>query len=101
MAPLAPPMLTSVAVEEMGHLAAVWNITSALGGSPARTRPHEFPAGSGLTAGEVWSSSWRRSPAETLQHFVFLEAAAWAPPSGTARASARSATISAEAIGFI
>src|SRR6188508_2264417 len=40
-----------VAVEEMGHLTAVWNITSALGGSPRFGRlnfpldPGSLPAG--------------------------------------------------------
>src|SRR5258708_26144075 len=34
--------LLGVAIEEMGHLAAVWNITSALGGSPRFVRTH-FP----------------------------------------------------------
>src|SRR5262245_57442674 len=43
--------ILSVAVEEMGHLAAVWNITSALGGPPQFTRgnfpldPGALPAG--------------------------------------------------------
>src|ERR1700691_2986136 len=35
-------VLIGVAIEEMGHLAAVWNITSALGGSPRIGRAN-FP----------------------------------------------------------
>jgi len=35
-------VLLGVAIEEMGHLAAVWNITSALGGSPRIGRSN-FP----------------------------------------------------------
>ena len=42
--------ILDVAIDEMGHLAAVWNITSALGGSPPfRTR--QFSARSGISAG--------------------------------------------------
>ncbi len=40
-------MLIRVAVEEMQHLAAVWNITSALGGSPRFGRTN-FPLDPGL-----------------------------------------------------
>lgn len=63
--------LIRVAVEEMQHLAAVWNITSALGGSPRFGRTN-FPLDPGyLPAGIVV----KLAPfnAETLQHFVFLE----------------------------
>ena len=35
-------VLINVAVEEMGHLTAVWNITSALGGAPRFGRTN-FP----------------------------------------------------------
>ncbi|MGH8133169.1 MAG: ferritin-like domain-containing protein, partial [Steroidobacteraceae bacterium] len=63
--------LTSVAIEEMGHLAAVWNITSALGGSPRIGRSN-FPLDPGYLPACVVV---KLAPfnAETLQHFVFLE----------------------------
>jgi CDGSH-type Zn-finger protein/uncharacterized Fe-S cluster protein YjdI len=60
-----------VAVEEMGHLAAVWNITSALGGSPRFGRGN-FPLDPGaLPAGIVV----KLAPfnAHVLQHFIHLE----------------------------
>lgn len=64
-------VLIRVAVEEMQHLAAVWNITSALGGSPRFGRAN-FPLDpGGLPAGIVVKLA-PFSP-ETLQHFVFLE----------------------------
>src|SRR5262245_28536298 len=45
--------ILGVAVDEMGHLTAVWNITSALGGSPAFGRDN-FPLDPGaLPAGVV------------------------------------------------
>src|SRR5207344_1082126 len=63
--------ILKVAVEEMGHLTAVWNITSALGGSPRFGRMY-FPLDP------------RRLPAillvrlapfseAVLQHFIYLE----------------------------
>jgi CDGSH-type Zn-finger protein/uncharacterized Fe-S cluster protein YjdI len=60
-----------VAVEEMGHLTAVWNITSALGGSPPFGRDN-FPLSPGrLPAGIVV----KLAPFghEALQHFIYLE----------------------------
>jgi CDGSH-type Zn-finger protein len=60
-----------VAVEEMGHLTAVWNITAALGGAPRFGRDN-FPLNPGvLPAGVVV----RLAPFNeaTLQHFVHLE----------------------------
>src|SRR6266436_7852053 len=63
--------LLGVAIEEMGHLAAVWNITSALGGSPRFGRAN-FPLDPGyLPAGVVV----KLAPfSETvLQHFIHLE----------------------------
>jgi CDGSH-type Zn-finger protein/uncharacterized Fe-S cluster protein YjdI len=64
-------VLTRVAVEEMQHLAAVWNITSALGGAPRIGRTN-FPLDPGmLPAGIVVKLA--PFSAETLQHFVFLE----------------------------
>ena len=63
--------LLSVAIDEMGHLAAVWNITSALGGSPRFGRAN-FPLDPGYLPASI---SVKLAPfnAETLQHFVFLE----------------------------
>ena len=64
-------VLLSVAIEEMGHLAAVWNITSALGGSP-RVGRGNFPLDPGYLPACVVV---KLAPfnAATLQHFVFLE----------------------------
>src|SRR6187455_404837 len=63
--------ILKVAIEEMGHLTAVWNITAALGGSPRFGRLN-FPLDpGGLTASVVV----RLAPfsEEVLQHFIFLE----------------------------
>jgi CDGSH-type Zn-finger protein/uncharacterized Fe-S cluster protein YjdI len=64
-------LLLGVAIEEMGHLAAVWNITAALGASPRIGRTN-FPLDPGLLPASVVV---KLAPfnAETLQHFVFLE----------------------------
>lgn len=64
-------VLLDVAIEEMGHLAAVWNITSALGASPRIGRTN-FPLDPGYLPASVVV---KLAPfnAETLQHFVFLE----------------------------
>src|SRR5207248_10558622 len=64
-------VLIGVAIEEMGHLTAVWNITAALGGAPRFGRGN-FPLDPGyLPAGVVV----KLAPfnAATLQHFVLLE----------------------------
>ena len=60
-----------VAVEEMSHLAAVWNITSALGGSPRVGRTN-FPIDPGMLPASVVV---KLAPfnAQTLQHFIYLE----------------------------
>src|ERR1044072_3625366 len=60
-----------VAVEEMGHLTAVWNITAALGGSPRFGRLN-FPLDpGGLPANVVV----RLAPFNeaVLHHFIYLE----------------------------
>jgi CDGSH-type Zn-finger protein/uncharacterized Fe-S cluster protein YjdI len=64
-------VLLGVAIEEMGHLAAVWNITSALGGAPRIGRGN-FPLDPGYLPASVVV---KLAPfnADTLQHFVFLE----------------------------
>jgi CDGSH-type Zn-finger protein/uncharacterized Fe-S cluster protein YjdI len=60
-----------VAVEEMGHLAAVWNITSALGGAPRFGRGN-FPLDPGaLPAGIVVKLAPFNEA--VLQHFIHLE----------------------------
>ena len=63
--------LMGVAIEEMGHLAAVWNITSALGGTPRIGRTN-FPIDPGLLPASVVV---KLAPfdAATVQHFVYLE----------------------------
>jgi CDGSH-type Zn-finger protein/uncharacterized Fe-S cluster protein YjdI len=63
--------ILKVAIEEMGHLAAVWNITAALGAAPRFGRGN-FPLDPGaLPAGLVV----RLAPFDTdvLQHFIHLE----------------------------
>jgi CDGSH-type Zn-finger protein/uncharacterized Fe-S cluster protein YjdI len=63
--------ILAVAVEEMGHLTAIWNITSALGGSPRFGRGN-FPLDAGyLPAGVVV----KLAPfgEASLQHFIHLE----------------------------
>src|SRR5215216_5188925 len=63
--------ILQVAIEEMGHLTAVWNITAALGGSPRFGRMN-FPLDpGGLPASVVV----RLEPftEAVLQHFIFLE----------------------------
>ena len=64
-------VLIGVAIEEMGHLAAVWNITSALGGAPRFGRAN-FPLDPGLLPASVVV---KLAPfnEHTLQHFIFLE----------------------------
>jgi CDGSH-type Zn-finger protein/uncharacterized Fe-S cluster protein YjdI len=60
-----------VAIDEMGHLAAVWNITSALGATPRFGRAN-FPLDAGLLPASVVV---RLAPfnAAVLQHFIHLE----------------------------
>ena len=64
-------VLLDVAIEEMGHLVAVWNITSAIGGSPRVGRTN-FPIDPGYLPASVVVKLAPFTP-ETLQHFVFLE----------------------------
>jgi CDGSH-type Zn-finger protein/uncharacterized Fe-S cluster protein YjdI len=60
-----------VAIEEMGHLTAVWNITSALGGAPRFNRGN-FPLDPGeLPAGVVVKLA--PFSENVLQHFIHLE----------------------------
>jgi CDGSH-type Zn-finger protein/uncharacterized Fe-S cluster protein YjdI len=60
-----------VAIEEMGHLTAVWNITAALGGSPRFGRMN-FPLDPGGLPASVVVRLAPFSDA-VLQHFIFLE----------------------------
>src|SRR5271166_2370481 len=63
--------ILSVAVDEMSHLTAVWNITSALGGAPRFGRSN-FPIDPGYLPARVVV---KLAPfSETvLQHFIYLE----------------------------
>ena len=64
-------VMLKVAVEEMGHLTAVWNITAALGGAPRFGRGN-FPLEPGmLPAGIVVKLSPFNEA--VIQHFVHLE----------------------------
>jgi CDGSH-type Zn-finger protein/uncharacterized Fe-S cluster protein YjdI len=63
--------ILQIAIEEMGHLTAVWNISAALGGAPRFGRPN-FPLDPGLLpAGIVVKLAPFGEP--VLQHFVHLE----------------------------
>lgn len=63
--------ILDVAVDEMGHLVAVWNITSAIGGSPRFGRGN-FPLDPGyLPAGVVVKLAPFNM--DVLQHFIHLE----------------------------
>jgi CDGSH-type Zn-finger protein/uncharacterized Fe-S cluster protein YjdI len=64
-------VVMNVAIEEMGHLAAVWNITAALGAAPRVGRTN-FPLDPGyLPAGVVVKLAPFNEA--TLQHFIHLE----------------------------
>jgi len=63
--------ILGVAIEEMGHLTAVWNITSALGGSPRFGRMN-FPLDPGGLPADVVVKLAPFSEA-VLQHFIYLE----------------------------
>jgi CDGSH-type Zn-finger protein/uncharacterized Fe-S cluster protein YjdI len=63
--------ILKVAVEEMGHLTAVWNITAALGGSPRFGRMN-FPLDPGGLPANVIVRLAPFSEA-VLQHFIYLE----------------------------
>jgi CDGSH-type Zn-finger protein/uncharacterized Fe-S cluster protein YjdI len=63
--------ILKVAVEEMGHLTAVWNITAALGGSPRFGRMN-FPLDPGALPANVVVKLAPFGEA-ALQHFIYLE----------------------------
>ncbi|MBL0214175.1 MAG: CDGSH iron-sulfur domain-containing protein [Myxococcales bacterium] len=63
--------ILQISIEEMAHLTAVWNITSALGGAPRFGRGN-FPLDPGLLpAGVVVKLAPFNT--EVLQHFIHLE----------------------------
>jgi CDGSH-type Zn-finger protein/uncharacterized Fe-S cluster protein YjdI len=63
--------IMQIAIEEMGHLTSVWNITAALGGAP-RVGRSNFPLDPGyLPAGVVVKLA--PFTMATLQHFIYLE----------------------------
>jgi CDGSH-type Zn-finger protein/uncharacterized Fe-S cluster protein YjdI len=64
-------IIIDVAIEEMGHLAAVWNITAALGGQPRFGRGN-FPLDTGLLPAGIVVRLAPFSEA-VLQHFIHLE----------------------------
>jgi hypothetical protein len=63
--------IISVAVEEMGHLVVVANLTVAVGGRPHFARPN-FPIAPGYFPSDVAVRLAPFSP-DTLEHFIFLE----------------------------
>jgi hypothetical protein len=63
--------IMDVAVEEMGHLVMVANLTVAVGGRPHFGRPN-FPVASGYFPSGV-AVRLTGFNAETLKHFIFLE----------------------------
>src|ERR1700741_1076505 len=63
--------IIDVAIDEMGHLSAVWNITAALGGSPRFGRGN-FPLDPGMLPAGIVVKLAPFNEA-VLQHFIFLE----------------------------
>src|SRR4029079_6253628 len=63
--------IMGISVQEMGHLTAVWNITSALAGSPRFGRGN-FPLDPGALPANVVVKLAPFSEA-VLQHFIYLE----------------------------
>ncbi len=63
--------IVAVAVDEMSHLTAVWNITSSLGGAPRFGRTN-FPLEPGYLPANIVVKLAPFS-ADVLQHFIYLE----------------------------
>lgn len=63
--------IMTVAIDEMSHLAAVWNITSALGAVPRFGR-NNFPLDPGVLPARIVVKLAPFGP-QVLQHFIFLE----------------------------
>lgn len=63
--------ILDVAIDEMSHLVAVWNITAALGGAPRFGRTN-FPIAPGYLPAGI---AVKLAPfsAAVIQHFIFLE----------------------------
>lgn len=64
-------IILRVSIEEMAHLTAVWNITSALGGAPRFGRGN-FPLDPGYLPAGIVVKLAPFTP-EVLQHFIHLE----------------------------
>jgi CDGSH-type Zn-finger protein/uncharacterized Fe-S cluster protein YjdI len=63
--------IIDIAIDEMGHLAAVWNITSAIAGVPYFGRDN-FPLSPGRLPAGIVVKLAPFNP-DTLQHFIYLE----------------------------
>ncbi|UIJ45521.1 ferritin-like protein [Sphingomonas cannabina] len=63
--------ILGVAVDEMSHLAAVWNLTSALGGAPRFGRTN-FPLEAGYLPANIVVKLAPFSE-DVIQHFIYLE----------------------------
>jgi CDGSH-type Zn-finger protein/uncharacterized Fe-S cluster protein YjdI len=63
--------ITAVAIDEMSHLVAVWNITAALGGAPRFGRTN-FPLDPGYLPARIVVKLAPFNEA-SLQHFIYLE----------------------------
>jgi CDGSH-type Zn-finger protein/uncharacterized Fe-S cluster protein YjdI len=63
--------IIDVAIDEMGHLTAVWNIASSIGASPPFGRDN-FPLSPGRLPAGIVVKLAPFGP-EVLQHFIFLE----------------------------
>ncbi|HEY0596691.1 ferritin-like domain-containing protein [Sphingopyxis sp.] len=63
--------ILDVAIDEMSHLVAVWNITAALGGAPRFGRAN-FPLDPGYLPASITVKLAPFSPS-VIQHFIFLE----------------------------
>jgi CDGSH-type Zn-finger protein/uncharacterized Fe-S cluster protein YjdI len=84
--------IISIAVEEMGHLALVANITIAIGGSPHFSRPN-FPIAAGYHPSGVVVELHPFNKS-TLDHFIYLER-----PEGDTRPDGVAFTRKAETYG--
>ncbi|HEX5660391.1 MAG TPA: ferritin-like domain-containing protein [Polyangiales bacterium] len=64
-------VILHVAIDEMGHLTAVWNITAALGGQPHFGRTN-FPLDPGMLPAGI-TVKLAAFNEQVLQHFIYLE----------------------------
>jgi CDGSH-type Zn-finger protein/uncharacterized Fe-S cluster protein YjdI len=89
--------IVAVAIEEMGHLLAMWNLTAAIGGAPRFGRAN-FPLDAGYLPASIVV---KLAPfdAGTLQHFIHLERPAESSePEGPGFAPERQFTRSTQAL---